>query len=249
LSGVLVGQGAGPRPNPRELAGVWWVAEPGADKLLARGRTGDASRCQTCHVLEHTQAEPPLTAWAREHLTISPSVHAADTRHACEPVGVPAQFWYTQLAPFEFVPAPGRIIQFFEHHREWRTIWLNRDHPTHLNPTYMGDSVGRWDGDTLVVDTVGFNGKSLVEPVGVDHVMSDAFHLVERWRRLGDNRIELDLAYHDPKAWGARPWGGLTKVFLLQPGMQLMESYCSPDDNAAFDETFVKPLSAPDGKP
>jgi hypothetical protein len=218
------------------------VADPGAEKLLERGRRGDASQCQTCHLPEHTEPEPPLTAWAREHLTTGTAAHrTAAPRGTCEPVGIPAQFWHTQLAPFEFVTAPGRIIQFFEHHREWRTIWLGRGHPKDPAPSYMGDSVGTWNGDTLVVDTVGFNGRNAVEPVGVDHRMSDAFRLVERWRRPSSGRLELELTYFDPKAWGSRPWGGLKKMFLLQPGMQLMEDYCSVEDNAAFDEKFVAP--------
>ena len=249
LSIALVGHGSAARVDPRDLSGVWWVADPGGGKLLERGRTGDASKCQTCHTPEHTEPEPPLTEWAKEHVTSGPTHGATTKRNPCEPVGIPAQYWYTQMAPFEFIQAPGRIIQFFENHREWRTIWLDRGHSKDLLPTYMGDSVGRWDGDTLVVDTVGFNGKSLVEPVGVDHLMSDAFHLVERWRRLGGERLELDLTYYDPKVWGERPWGGLKKSFLLQPGMQLMEAYCSAEDHAAFDEIFVKPFVTPGGKP
>ena len=249
LAGQSGGQPSGERADPHDLSGVWWVAEPGGGKLLERGRKGDASKCETCHTPEHTEPEPPLTPWAREHLAISGSSHGgAGTRSACESVGIPSQFWYTQLAPFEFIQLPGRIIQFFENHREWRTIWLNRGHVASPEPSYMGDSVGRWEGDTLVVDTVGFNGKSLVEPVGVDHLMSDAFHLVERWRRTAD-RIDLDLTYEDKKAWGDRLWGGLKKSYVLQTGMQLMESYCSVEDHAAFDETFVKPFAQPRGKP
>jgi hypothetical protein len=227
--------------NPRDLSGVWWVDDPGPEKLLARGRKGDVSKCQTCHVSEHTAPEPPLTPWAKENLVISDEMSngamgkPADsaTAHSgasqlrdCDPVSPPSQFWYTQLSPFEFVVTPDRIFQFFEYQSEWRAIWMNRDHPKNLDPTYMGDSVGKWDGNTLVVDTIGFNGKDMVEPVGVNHLMSDAFHLVEHWRRLSANNIELDVTYYDLKAWGDKSWGGLKKEFILQPNMQLMESYC-----------------------
>lgn len=223
-----------PSFNPRDFSGVWWVDNPGSDKLMARGRAGDASKCQTCHLPEHTLPEPPVTTWAREH-------PVAPRRSPCEPIGLPAQFWHTQLAPFEFVVTSDRVFQFFESHNEWRAIWLNRGHPADPEPTYMGDSVGTWDGDTLVVDTIGFNGRNLIEPVAVDHTMSDAFHLVERWRRPSRDRIELEATYFDPKVWGDQPWRGLTKTFVRQTGGQLMESYCSPEDNAAFDEKFVKP--------
>ena len=56
--------------------------------------------------------------------------------------------------------------------------------------------------------------------------------------------MDLDVTYYDPKAWGDKSWGGLKKEFLLQPNMQLMETYCTAEDNSRFDE-FLKPLSAP----
>jgi hypothetical protein len=265
--------------NPRDLSGVWWVADPGPEKLMARGRHGDANKCATCHISNHTVPEPPLTPWAKEHLLLPDamaegtghpsaqasaqtsgrtSAHAsgeassaggasmgAAQRNECDPLGVPAQFWYTQLAPFEFVATPERIFQFFETRREWRAIWLNRGHPASLHPSYMGDSVGKWDGNTLVVDTIGYNGKELIEPVGVGHLMSDAFHLVERWQRVSRDKIELDATYYDPKAWGDKAWGGLKMEFVIQPGMQTEESYCSPEDNAKFEEQFMEPAAKP----
>ena len=249
--------------NPRDLSGVWWVENAGPDKLMERGRKGDASKCQTCHVPEHTMPEPPLTPWAMDHLfapnekahmlagkgsdpnSMAPS--SKMNRATCDPVGVPAQFWFTQLTPFEIVMIPGRIFQFFEAHNEYRTIWMNREHPAKPDPTYMGDSIGKWEGDTLVVDTISFNGKNMIEPVGVNHLMSDSFHLVERWRRIDKKNMELDLTYYDPKVWGDQPWGGLKKEFILQPGMQLMEEYCNKEDNDKFDQMFLTP-SKPSGQ-
>jgi hypothetical protein len=257
------GQPAATTANPfnnKDLSGVWWVADPGTEKLLERGRTGDASKCQTCHTPEHTMPEPPLTPWAKEHLSppnepshgpIGQTPNAPQMqngmlrRNICDPIGMPAQLWYTQLSPFEFVVTQDRIFQFFENHREWRTIWMNRDHPKDLYPAYMGDSVGKWDGDTLVIDTIGFNGKSMVEPVGVDHLMSDAFHLVERWRRVSQREIEADVVYYDPKVWGDQSWGGLKKRFVFQPNMRLEENYCISEDNAKFDKIFVEPSTPP----
>ena len=246
--------------DPRDLSGVWWVEDPGPEKLMARGRRGDASKCQTCHVSDHTMPEPPLTPWAQEHLIV-PDAMSEGTAHGpanadgsstgpaqrgeCDPIGVPAQFWYTQLAPFEFVRSPHRIFQFFENRREWRAIWMDRAHPASLDQGYMGDSIGKWDGNTLIVDTIGYNGKDMIEPVGVGHLMSDAFHLVERWQRVSRGKIELDATYYDQKAWGDKPWGGLKLEFVIQPSMQIEESYCSPQQNAKFEERFMKPAAKP----
>src|SRR5438309_3790839 len=149
----------------RDLSGVWWVDAPGPDKLLDRAKNGDAGKCQTCHISEHTVPEPPLTLWARQHLMVHPQMSETEMGE-CNPIGVPAQFWYTQLYPFEFVVAAGQIFQFFEKQNEWRVIRLNQGHSKDLRSTYMGDSVGEWEGDILVVDTIGYNGQNLIEPVG-----------------------------------------------------------------------------------
>jgi len=247
--------------DPHDLSGVWWVDQPGPDVIFARAKNGDAGKCQTCHPSEHAVPEPPLTAWARENLVFagdrfhgtlekpagSAFPSAISKRNNCDPIAVPAQFWYTQLYPFEFVVTADRILQFFEKQNEWRVIWMKRGHPKDVQPTYMGDSVGKWEGDTLVVDTTGYNGKDLIEPAGVDHLMSDSFHLLERWRRTSSGKMDLEVTYYDPKVWGDKPWGGLKKQFLLQRNLQLMEAFCTAEDNARFDE-FVKPLLPPPGK-
>ena len=119
----------------------------------------------------------------------------------CEPLSTPAEFDYT-FGPMELLTMRegDRIFQFFEYHREWRTWWLNRDHPKDLDPTYEGDSTAHWDGDTLVVDTIGYNGKAMITGV-VGHRKSDAFHLVERYRRVDHDHLEISMTYSDPKAW------------------------------------------------
>ena len=231
-----------PQFDPRDLSGVWWVDAPGPEKLLERAKNGDAGKCQTCHLSEHAVPEPPLTLWARQHLMIQPQT-TEPKMGECNPIGVPAQFWYTQLYPFEFVVTPGRIFQFFEKQNEWRVIRLNRGHPKDLLPTYAGDSVGKWEGNVLVVDTIGYDGQALIEPV-VDHRMSPAFHLVERWRRTAAHELELDATYYDEMAWGSQSWGGLKKKFILQP-MELLQAPCSPEANKKFDDRFVHPAAPP----
>jgi hypothetical protein len=93
----------------------------------------------------------------------------------------------------------------------------------------------------LVVDTLGLNGQNLIEPVGVDHRMSPAFHLIERWQRLSAKELELDVTYYDEMAWGSEPWGGLKKKFILQSRLELHQTPCSPGENQKFDDRFVNP--------
>jgi hypothetical protein len=224
-----------------DISGVWWVNAPGPDTLLERGKKGDASKCETCHTSDHGEPEPPLTPWATTHLTIPKPTAMSSPVDSCDPIGVPAQYWYTQLYPFEFVVTPGRIFQFFEKQYEWREIRLKGTHPEHVRPSYMGDAIGRWEGNTLVIDTAGFDGRK-IEPVGVNHRMSPAFHMVERWRRVSATELELEATYYDEMTWGNKPWASLKKTFLLQPKMKLFESLCSPSENKKFGDQFLKPF-------
>ena len=234
--------------DPRDISGVWWVNAPGPDTLLERGKNGDTSKCETCHISEHAEPEPPLTPWAASHLTIPKPTTMPTHLDTCDPIGVPAQYWFTQLYPFEFVVTPDRIFQFFEKQYEWREIRMNGTHPADVRPSYMGDAVGKWEGSTLVIDTVGFDGR-VIEPVGVNHRMSPAFHLVERWQRVSATELKLDATYYDEMAWGSKPWDSLKKTFLLQPKMKLFESLCSPSENKKFGDQFLNPSVMPKHSP
>src|SRR5262249_15124264 len=132
----------------------------------------------------------------------------------CEPLAPPAIYDYPGLGSMELMTTRegDRIFQLFEYHREWRTWWLNREHPKDLDPTYEGDSTAHWEGDALVVDTIGFNGKSMItQNVGLRK--SDQFHLVERFRRVDHDHLIIDMTYSDPKAWGDKSWPGFRKYF------------------------------------
>jgi hypothetical protein len=164
----------------------------------------------------------------------------------CEPLGVPVQFNGTHYYPFQFIILSDRIYQLFEKQLERRTIWLNREHPKDIFPTYFGDSVAKWEGDTLVVDTVGFNGEAghrwISENVG--HYMSDAFHLVERYRLTDATHLTLEMTYYDPKAWGDRAWTGWRKEFKLDSkGDSLQENVCDPSHWHDYDSIILNPIT------
>lgn len=161
----------------------------------------------------------------------------------CEPLGVPVQFNGTHYYPFQFIMLPDRIYQMFEKQMERRIIWLNRDHPKDIFPSYFGDSVGKWDGDTLVVDTIGFNGRLWISE-NVGHYMSDAFHLVERYHLIDATHLELGMVYYDPKAWGDRSWPGWKKEFKLDSkGDSLQENVCDPAHWHDYDSLILNPIT------
>ena len=138
-----------------------------------------------------------------------------DPVSSCFPPGVPRIYLQRGL-PFEIMQIPGRVVMLFEYDHFVRQIFTDgRQHPQDINPSWMGDSIGRWDGDTLVVDTVGFNDKTWLDQVGHPH--SDALHLVERIQRVNHDALTIDIAIDDPKAY-TKPWVAHCFTILSRPG-------------------------------
>ena len=99
---------------------------------------------------------------------------------------------------------------------------------TDLTPTYMGHSIGHWDGDTFVIDTVGFNDKTWLDRAGHPH--SDQLHVTERLRRIAADRLQIDFTIEDPVAYTQAFTSSM--FFRLHPDWSLMEQVC--EDNGAF---------------
>jgi hypothetical protein len=222
--------------DPHDLSGVWRLPMTPKSNLLFRS----------------TMPEPPLTPWGKEHIFPGGITHGSHITVSggfpgqnCDPIAVPAQFSYLRFYPIENIQLPGRIHQVFELHREWRDIWIDKEHPKDLSPTYMGDSVGKWEGNTLVVDTIGYNGKDWVSE-DVDHPMSDQFHLVERYTRTNYNTLLIEMTFYDPKVWGNKPWSGFTRTLKLQDD-QLEEWICVPEVDAKFNQKVMKPTYGSEG--
>jgi hypothetical protein len=162
----------------------------------------------------------------------------------CEPLSVPAIYDYPQLGEFEFVTTADktRMYMLFEYHHEWRTFWLQRDHPKDVydDLTYEGDSVAHWEGNTFVVDTVGFNGKTMISQ-SVGHSKSTKFHLIERFTRVDKDNLEIDMTYIDPLAWGDKEWTGFKKYYHKAPKEEFREFICSPREYKSYEEGVIAP--------
>jgi hypothetical protein len=107
-------------------------------------------------------------------------------------------------------------------------------HPTELEPTWFGHSVGKWDGDVLIVDTVGFNGWTRLDTVGHPH--SDRLHLVQTFRRTDADRIEYTMTIDDPATY-TKPWSN-ERVFTRSKG-PLIEYSCE-ENNKDLREGLIK---------
>jgi len=108
----------------------------------------------------------------------------------------------------------------------FRVIPLNAAHPDDLLPGYMGNSVGHWEGDTLVVDVIGFNDKTWLAGAGTFH--SDALHVVERYTRIDRDRINYDVTIEDSKVL-TKPWT-IHSSMMLREGTRLEEYVCAENN-------------------
>ena len=205
-----IGSNQGPLHAPADLSGVWIGRE---------------------NAITFSASEPPLQPWAKAKFE---SVKPGYGRHAspdsedpilnCLPPGVPR----IMLIPFpvQIVELPTQVLMVFEYDHFVRQIDMTRQsHPKDLDATWMGDSIGKWDGDTLVIDTVGLNDKTWLDQVGHPH--SSALHVVERLRRVNHDTLQDSLTIDDPKTY-TKPWTG-QQTFTLRPGWKIKEYVC--EDN------------------
>jgi hypothetical protein len=198
------------RPTP-DLSGVW---------VRAQGYGRSFNPKET----------PPMQPWAAEHYRAvregisDPNQQGRDELDpviaSCAPVGMPRIMLYPRA--FEIIQLPGRVLMLFEWDHLVRQISMSGQAlPADPDPIWMGYSTGRWDGNTLVVDTVGLTDQTWLDSVGHPH--SDALHVVERIRRVSTDRLEIDFTFDDPKAY-TKPWTG--KVgYQRMPGWQIIEHF------------------------
>jgi hypothetical protein len=143
----------------------------------------------------------------------------------CLPAGVPAAD--LSPIPFKIIQTPGVIAMLYELDTSFRQIYTDgRKQPQDPLPSWMGYSVGKWEGDTLVVDVVGFNDKSWLDASG--HTHSDELHVIERFHRRDFGHMEIQVTLEDPKIL-TRP---VTFKFneILQPETDLIELYCAENE-------------------
>ena len=195
-----------------DLSGVWFIPE--------------------YHRTLLPNEDPPFQPWAEvllkkrdvENNTADPD-SGPDPIERCFPPGVPRIM--LQPFPWEIVQAKDRVVMIFEYQALTRQIFMDgRGHPKDLDQTYMGHSIGKYEGDTLVVDTIGFNDKTWLDPMGLPH--SDALHVIERLRRVDHDTLQVDYTIDDPKAY-TKTWTA-QRIFKLHPDWQIKEYVCAENN-------------------
>lgn len=129
--------------------------------------------------------------------------------------------------PYKIVQVPGMMLILYEGFTTYRQIFTDgRALPKDPNPSWLGYSVGHWEGDTFVVDTIGINGESWLDNAGRPH--SDAMHLTERYHRRDFGHLDMQLTIDDPKAY-TKAWSVAENARML-PDTDLLEYICSEDN-------------------
>src|SRR6266849_10607208 len=164
------------------------------------------------------EARSAPSSYPTQHSRVDPDANSL-------PQGVPKI--NAAPAPWKIVQAPGSLVIVYEAFNLWRQIFLDgRELVPDVNPTWMGYSTGKWEGDTLVVESRGFNGKAWLDQLG--RPSTDALHVIERFRRKDVGHMDIQITIDDAKAY-TRPWTVTESVHLL-PDTELLEFICN-DNN------------------
>jgi hypothetical protein len=149
-----------------------------------------------------------------------------DPEGKCLPPGIPRMM--ATPFPFQIFQLPDRVLFVFEGGAHiWRPIFTDgRGHPKDPNPSFLGDSVGHWEGDTLVVDAIGFNDETWLDQDGHPH--TEALHVVERFTRTDEMTLHYEATIDDPQSY-TKPWK-TSYTIPWSPGTELYEYICQENN-------------------
>jgi hypothetical protein len=190
-------------PAPRtadgkiDLSGVWEAEiESGGPK---GGIEGIGTPKYMIDVMRDFKGAVPFQPWAAEIFKQRQANKLRDNpRIRCLPSGVPGLVAYSH--PYKIVQTSDLVVILYESQTMFRQIFMDgRAHPKDPEPTWMGYSVGKWEGDTLVVESIGFNDQTWLD--GMGHPHSDAMRLTERYRRRDVGHMDIEVVIDDPKAY------------------------------------------------
>jgi hypothetical protein len=168
---------------------------------------------------------PPMLPWAvKLQAARATSLFADDFEARCLPGGPP------RIPPYHIslFSTPKLVLMLFEGNTHmYRQFFVDgSDHPKDLKPTFYGDSRAHWEGDTLVVDTIGFNDISWID--GQGHPHTKGMHLVEKFRRPDFGNLTIDVVLDDPGTF-TRPWH-MSRVTTIEQGMEMTEYVCNENN-------------------
>jgi hypothetical protein len=179
---------------------------------------------------------PNLKPWVKEHMKkdndeVLAGKLAFTPRSSCLPAGVPGFMAYGGPEPVYFIQTPRQVWMIYSGDQQVRRVYLDVPHSANPRPSWYGESIGHYEGDTLVIDTIGQNDKTFVDPYRTPH--TDKLHTVERWKMVdGGEALEVTFTVEDPGAF-YEPWSGTRRYRRVQQAQT--EEVCAENNQALFD--------------
>jgi hypothetical protein len=206
FAGWVGNGGGGPSYEDVPGAAVPPVSTDPAHPFVANGRGQPTFRIADL-------TNPNLMPWVKEHMKqdideiLAGKKSAFTAQSSCVPAGVPFFMGYGGADPVVFLQTPKEVLMFWHEDNQVRRVYLNVPHSKNPKPSWYGESVGHYEGDTLVIDTIGMNDKTVVDIYRTPH--TEKLHVVERWHLLdGGKAMEATFTVDDPgsfyKPWTAR---------------------------------------------
>ena len=213
-------------PTPRmadgkpDLSGIWFAG--------SIGRPSAWSRTRETRIIEDPVSFKPEVEAKIKSMTPA-QLQAIDPTVNCLPRGVPGMFTKNPH-PSELITIPGAFVQLVEAGNQWRKVFTDkRPHPKYPDPLFNGNSSAWWEGDTLIIDTVGFDERTWIQGAWYH---SDKLRVIERLRRPSKNYLEYQFTVEDPEILTKTWTSGWRKFSLAQDDDHLLENYCTNEQNS-----------------
>jgi len=236
-------EGPAPKLNGKpDLSGLW--QRPYVPDMSATARDGKSQVADP----GVTEADPskkgqkvlPFTDWGKQQWD-GYDAAKGDYTGSCLPFGLMRSM--NSPDPIQIMQSDKYLALLYEQNTWFKAIPIDGRKHRDQEPTWFGDSVGHWEGDTLVVDTINFNGKTRLDTNGHPH--SDQLHIIEKFQRTDLGHIAYEVTIDDPKTY-TRQWKN-TRIFNLRPDWEIMEYSCE-ENNKDFLEHHIMGGINPVGK-
>ena len=232
--GIMAPGGPAPRTadGHPDLSGVWWPNRTGIPHVENRGVPVDPAALRQFDASVTPEAPPSFQAWAAARMK---AMTAAERELAkgsvnCIPRGLPA-IWLSNTYAIQFVQTPGLLVQLIEVLNNFRVIHTDgRPHPKYPEPLFHGNSSARWEGDTLVIDSIGFDERTFINNSGT-WFHSDELRVIERITRPSKNYLVVQITVDDPKVL-TKPWTSAPRHWTLT-NEDVGEFYCTNNPDVA----------------
>ena len=182
-------------------------------------------------------SNPNLKPWVKERMRkdidelLAGKKSAFTPQSSCVPAGVPFFMGYGGPDPLVFLQTPKQVWIAWREDNQTRRIYMDVPHSASLKPSWYGESVGHYEGDTLVVDTIGLNEKTVVDVYRTPH--TEKLHVVERWRLIdGGKMLQAIFTVEDPDAF-YEPWSGMRRYRRVT--QEPYEKICAENNTNLFD--------------